>query len=165
MTSRMSSLGLCLTQNATTLRQHAFSLPQNLLARSVSTSMSWRTVQTTQDPTSRDSTIPPFPPKFSPLNAESIVYSLSTSTPTDLVTLPSYFSAPTRSDLIHRAVLYELNAKRQGTHSTKDLSEIRGSTRKPFPQKGRGKARAGSLRAPQFVGGPFNLSFNLLLLF
>ncbi|KAJ2778700.1 54S ribosomal protein yml6, mitochondrial [Coemansia javaensis] len=65
----------------------------------------------------------------------------------------SVFAAPIRTDLIHRAVTYERNKRRQGTHSSRGRSEVRGSTRKYQPQKGTGNARHGTRRAPQFVGG------------
>ncbi|KAJ3297733.1 54S ribosomal protein L4 mitochondrial, partial [Blyttiomyces sp. JEL0837] len=63
------------------------------------------------------------------------------------------FGAPVRQDLLHRALRYEEAWRLQGTESSKALGQVRGTTRKPFPQKGRGKARQGTLRAPQFVGG------------
>ncbi|KAJ1734536.1 54S ribosomal protein yml6, mitochondrial [Coemansia biformis] len=65
----------------------------------------------------------------------------------------SVFAAPIRTDLVHRAVTYERNMKRQGTHNSRTRSEVRGSTRKVQPQKGTGAARHGTRRAPQFVGG------------
>ncbi|KAJ2659172.1 54S ribosomal protein yml6, mitochondrial [Coemansia sp. RSA 1199] len=65
----------------------------------------------------------------------------------------SVFAAPIRTDIIHRAVTYERNLRRQGTHSARTRSEVRGSTRKIQPQKGTGGARHGTRRAPQFVGG------------
>ncbi|KAJ3070298.1 54S ribosomal protein L4 mitochondrial [Podochytrium sp. JEL0797] len=49
--------------------------------------------------------------------------------------------------------MYETAWRQQGTESSKALGQVRGTTRKPFPQKGRGKARAGTLRAAHFVGG------------
>ncbi|KAJ3068052.1 54S ribosomal protein L4 mitochondrial [Quaeritorhiza haematococci] len=60
---------------------------------------------------------------------------------------------PIRQDLIKRGLKYEWSWLQQGTESSKNLGQVRGSTRKPFPQKGRGKARVGTLRAPQFRGG------------
>ena len=63
------------------------------------------------------------------------------------------FAGDQRKDLIAKALRYEASWKEQGTESTKNLGQVRGSTRKPFPQKGRGKARVGTLRAPHFRGG------------
>ncbi|WP_024796198.1 50S ribosomal protein L4 [Tomitella biformata] len=55
--------------------------------------------------------------------------------------------------LMHQVVTAQLAAARQGTHSTKTRGEVRGGGRKPYRQKGTGRARQGSTRAPQFVGG------------
>jgi large subunit ribosomal protein L4 len=55
--------------------------------------------------------------------------------------------------LIHQVVTAQLAAARQGTHSTKRRGEVRGGGKKPYKQKGTGRARQGSLRAPQFAGG------------
>ncbi|MGI4896407.1 MAG: 50S ribosomal protein L4 [Janthinobacterium lividum] len=55
--------------------------------------------------------------------------------------------------LIHQVVTAQLAAARQGTHSTKRRGEVRGGGKKPYKQKGTGRARQGSLRAPQFTGG------------
>lgn len=63
------------------------------------------------------------------------------------------FGLPVRGDLLHRMVGYQLNKRRAGTHKTKGVSEISGTTKKPHKQKGTGRARQGSLRSPQFRGG------------
>ncbi len=63
------------------------------------------------------------------------------------------FGAPVRVDLMQRTINWQLAKRRAGTHKTKGISEIRGTTRKPFKQKGGGRARQGSLRSPQFRGG------------
>ncbi|WP_460831648.1 50S ribosomal protein L4 [Nocardioides hungaricus] len=55
--------------------------------------------------------------------------------------------------LIHQVVVAQRAAARQGTHATKTRGEVRGGGRKPYKQKGTGRARQGSTRAPQFVGG------------
>ncbi|MGW5098816.1 50S ribosomal protein L4 [Streptomyces nodosus] len=55
--------------------------------------------------------------------------------------------------LIHQVVVAQLAAARQGTHKTKTRAEVRGGGRKPYRQKGTGRARQGSTRAPQFAGG------------
>jgi len=57
------------------------------------------------------------------------------------------------ADLIHRAVLRQLANKRQGTASTLTRSEVRGGGRKPYKQKGTGRARQGSIRTPLSPGG------------
>ncbi|ALS26175.1 50S ribosomal protein L4 [Paenibacillus cisolokensis] len=55
--------------------------------------------------------------------------------------------------VLHSAVVLQQAAERQGTHKTKGRSEVRGGGRKPWKQKGTGRARQGSIRAPQWVGG------------
>lgn len=66
---------------------------------------------------------------------------------------PEIFSAPLRQDILARMVHWQLAKRRSGTHSTKGVSDISGTTKKPWRQKGTGRARAGSLRSPQFRGG------------
>ena len=63
------------------------------------------------------------------------------------------FDVQTNVPLIHQVVVGQLAAARQGTHSTKTRGEVRGGGRKPYRQKGTGRARQGSIRAPQFTGG------------
>jgi|AutmiccommuBRH21_1029487.scaffolds.fasta_scaffold00143_38 large subunit ribosomal protein L4 len=63
------------------------------------------------------------------------------------------FDAQTNIPLIHQVVVAQLAAARQGTHSTKTRGEVRGGGIKPWRQKGTGRARQGSRRAPQWTGG------------
>jgi large subunit ribosomal protein L4 len=63
------------------------------------------------------------------------------------------FAAKVNVPLIHQVVVAQQAAARQGTHSTKTRGEVRGGGRKPYRQKGTGRARQGSLRAPQYAGG------------
>jgi large subunit ribosomal protein L4 len=63
------------------------------------------------------------------------------------------FDVPANIPLIHQVVTAQLAAARQGTHATKGRGEVRGGGAKPWRQKGTGRARQGSRRAPQFVGG------------
>ena len=63
------------------------------------------------------------------------------------------FDVTTNVPLIHQVVVAQLAAARQGTHATKTRGEVRGGGRKPYRQKGTGRARQGSTRAPQFAGG------------
>jgi large subunit ribosomal protein L4 len=63
------------------------------------------------------------------------------------------FRAPVREHLLHEVVVAQRAARRRGTASTKGRSEVRGSTAKIYRQKGTGRARHGSNRAPIFVGG------------
>ena len=58
-----------------------------------------------------------------------------------------------RPDILHRVVEWQRSRWRAGTHATKGISQISGTTKKPFKQKGTGNARQGSLRSPQFRGG------------
>src|SRR3954453_5193247 len=63
------------------------------------------------------------------------------------------FDVQTNIPLIHQVVTAQLAAARQGTHKTKGRGEVSGAGRKPFKQKGTGRARQGSIRAPQHTGG------------
>lgn len=63
------------------------------------------------------------------------------------------FGLPVRADILARMVNWQLAKRRAGTHKVKTVSEIRGTTRKPYRQKGTGRARQGSLRSAQFRGG------------
>jgi large subunit ribosomal protein L4 len=70
------------------------------------------------------------------------------------VELPAeIFDVNTNIALIHQVVVAQLAAARQGTHKTKTRAEVRGGGAKPYRQKGTGRARQGSTRAPQFTGG------------
>jgi large subunit ribosomal protein L4 len=70
------------------------------------------------------------------------------------VELPSsVFDAQANVALLHQVVVAQQAAARQGTHSTKTRGEVRGGGKKPYRQKGTGRARQGSTRAPQFAGG------------
>ena len=70
------------------------------------------------------------------------------------VELPdAVFDVQVNVPLIHQVVVAQLAAARQGTHDSKTRGEVRGGGRKPYRQKGTGRARQGSTRAPQFVGG------------
>jgi large subunit ribosomal protein L4 len=63
------------------------------------------------------------------------------------------FDAPANIPLMHQVVVAQLAAARQGTHKAKTRGEVSGGGRKPYKQKGTGRARQGSTRAPQFTGG------------
>ena len=73
---------------------------------------------------------------------------------TGAVELPaSVFGVDANVHLIHQVVVAQLAAARQGTHKTKNRGEVSGSGRKPFKQKGTGRSRQGSVRAPEHKGG------------
>ena len=73
---------------------------------------------------------------------------------TGSVELPAdLFDVTANIPLIHQVVVAQLAAARQGTHATKTRSDVRGGGSKPYRQKGTGRARQGSIRAPQYVGG------------
>jgi large subunit ribosomal protein L4 len=63
------------------------------------------------------------------------------------------FDVQANIPLMHQVVVAQLAAARQGTHKTKTRGEVRGGGKKPYKQKGTGRARQGSTRAPQFTGG------------
>jgi large subunit ribosomal protein L4 len=88
------------------------------------------------------------------LTVQSPADAKSAKTKGGKVELPAdIFDVPTNVSLIHQVVVAQLAAARQGTSSTKRRGEVRGGGRKPYRQKGTGRARQGSTRAPQFVGG------------
>lgn len=63
------------------------------------------------------------------------------------------FGLEVRSDILDRMVQWQLAKRRAGTHATRTISQLSGTTKKPYAQKGTGNARQGSLRSPQFRGG------------
>lgn len=65
----------------------------------------------------------------------------------------SVFGIEPHTHVLHEAVLMQRASMRQGTHKVKGRSEVRGGGRKPWRQKGTGRARQGSIRSPQWVGG------------
>ncbi|MGD2026426.1 MAG: 50S ribosomal protein L4 [Anaerolineales bacterium] len=82
------------------------------------------------------------------------VYTLNGTKTSESVDLPAeIFEAHVNVDLMHQAYVRQLSNARRGTHSTKGRSEVRGGGRKPWRQKGTGRARQGSIRAAQWVGG------------
>jgi large subunit ribosomal protein L4 len=75
------------------------------------------------------------------------------ATPAGVPLPPEVFDAKVNVPLIHQVVVAQEAAARQGTHATKTRGEVRGGGKKPYRQKGTGRARQGSIRAPQFTGG------------
>jgi large subunit ribosomal protein L4 len=65
----------------------------------------------------------------------------------------SVFGLPSRPDILHQVVRWQLAKRQAGTHDTKEIGEVSGTGKKPYKQKGTGRARQGSLRSPQFRGG------------
>jgi large subunit ribosomal protein L4 len=87
-------------------------------------------------------------------NATTLDVLDATGKKTGTVDLPAdVFDVTTNVPLIHQVVVAQLAAARQGTHKTKTRGEVSGAGRKPFKQKGTGRARQGSIRAPQMTGG------------
>jgi large subunit ribosomal protein L4 len=71
----------------------------------------------------------------------------------DIELADEVFGLPVRSDILARVVNWQLAKRRAGTHKAKGISDISGTTAKPYKQKGTGRARQGSRRSPQFRGG------------
>ena len=71
----------------------------------------------------------------------------------DATLTDAIFGQPVRVDLVHQAVERELANRRRGTHDTKSRSEVKGGGKKPYRQKGTGRARQGSTRAPHWRHG------------
>jgi large subunit ribosomal protein L4 len=81
------------------------------------------------------------------------VHNLDNQEVGDIELADEVFGLPVRHDILARVVNWQLAKRRAGTHKTKGISEIRGTTKKPYKQKGTGRARQGSARSPQFRGG------------
>jgi large subunit ribosomal protein L4 len=81
------------------------------------------------------------------------VISLDNQTVGEIELADAVFGLPVRTDILFRAVNWQLAKRQTGNHKTKGISEISGTTKKPFNQKGGGRARQGSLRSAQFRGG------------
>jgi len=81
------------------------------------------------------------------------LYSLDGSAKGEVVLDPEIFGIEPNLAVLHQVVTAQLAAARAGTASTKTRGEVRGGGRKPWRQKGLGRARHGSIRAPQWVGG------------
>ncbi|KAI8137688.1 ribosomal protein L4/L1e [Fennellomyces sp. T-0311] len=89
-----------------------------------------------------------------PSHVEAFVRDFKTSEPLSIVNLDrQVFNAPLRRDILQRVVVWQRDSMRQGTHSAKSRSEVAGTGKKAAPQKGRGKARVGDMKAPHFRGG------------
>ena len=81
------------------------------------------------------------------------VTSLDNQATGDIDLADEIFALPVRRDILARMVNWQLAKRRAGTHKAKGVSDISGTTKKPWRQKGTGRARQGSLRSPQFRGG------------
>ncbi|MGE5503878.1 MAG: 50S ribosomal protein L4 [Actinomycetota bacterium] len=81
------------------------------------------------------------------------VISLDNATVGEIELSDEVFGVALRTDLLHRMVNWQLAKRQTGNHKTKGISELSGTTKKPYKQKGTGRARQGSLRSPQFRGG------------
>ncbi|CAM0140182.1 54S ribosomal protein yml6, mitochondrial [Umbelopsis sp. WA50703] len=85
---------------------------------------------------------------------QSFLRKFDTNEPLSIIELDrEIFGAPIRKDILQRVVVWQRDNLRQGTSSTKGRADVRGTTKKGAQQKGRGKARIGSMRAPHFRGG------------
>jgi len=81
------------------------------------------------------------------------VYDIEKNRVSEIEVSDTVFGAEVREDLLHEAVRYQMAARRSGTASTKERGEISGGGRKPYRQKGTGRARAGTTRSPIWRGG------------
>ena len=85
--------------------------------------------------------------------ANVAVYDIANNQVGDIELNDSVFGVEMNEGLVHQAVVMQLASQRLGTHSTKTRGLVRGGGRKPWKQKGTGRARAGSTRSPLWVGG------------
>ena len=81
------------------------------------------------------------------------VHNLDNKEVGDIELADAVFGLPVRGDILARVVNWQLAKRRAGTHKAKGISDISGTTAKPYKQKGTGRARQGSRRSPQFRGG------------
>ena len=81
------------------------------------------------------------------------VHNLDNQEVGDIELADAVFGLPVRRDILARVVNWQLAKRRAGTHKAKGVSDISGTSKKPYKQKGTGRARQGSLRSPQFRGG------------
>ncbi|MBP2302289.1 50S ribosomal protein L4 [Azospirillum picis] len=84
---------------------------------------------------------------------KATIKNLNNETVGEIELSDAVFGLPARTDLLARMVNWQLAKRRGGNHKTKGISEISGTTKKPYSQKGTGRARQGSIRSPQFRGG------------
>ncbi|KAI8099378.1 ribosomal protein L4/L1 family-domain-containing protein [Halteromyces radiatus] len=94
--------------------------------------------------------------KASPVatHVQAFLRDFKTNEPMSIMDLDAkVFGAPLRKDILHRVVVWQRDNMRQGTASTKGRADVRGTSKKAAPQKGRGKARVGNMKAPHFRGG------------
>ncbi|NGP45842.1 50S ribosomal protein L4 [Bacillaceae bacterium SIJ1] len=82
-----------------------------------------------------------------------VLYKQDGSTAGDIELSDAVFGIEPNQHVLHDAVVMQQASRRQGTHAVKNRSEVRGGGRKPWRQKGTGRARQGSIRSPQWVGG------------
>ena len=85
--------------------------------------------------------------------ANVAIYDIANNKVGDMELSDSIFGVEMNAGLLHQAVVMQLAAQRLGTHATKTRSMVRGGGRKPWRQKGTGRARSGSTRSPLWVGG------------
>lgn len=81
------------------------------------------------------------------------VVNLENKVVSEVELLDDIFAQPLRKDILHEVVTWQLAKRRQGTQKTKTRSEVTGTTKKPWKQKGTGNARQGSMKGPHMVGG------------
>ncbi|KAJ9638766.1 54S ribosomal protein yml6, mitochondrial [Coniosporium tulheliwenetii] len=109
----------------------------------------------------------PDPRRRPPLEAQSVlttIYRFPTMEPLRYTTYPAtHLRLPLRRDLLHRAIVFEGDATRQGTASTKTRYEVHGSNRKIRPQKGTGRARLGDKKSPMLRGVMYDLAWRTAL--
>ncbi len=84
---------------------------------------------------------------------KATIKNLNNETVGEIELADEVFGLPSRTDILARMVNWQLAKRRAGNHKTKGISEISGTNKKPYRQKGTGRARQGSLRSPQFRGG------------
>lgn len=145
------------TPSTLTKTQHGICIAAQKISSMV-TLRSFASASLAEDVKSTEPSLPPIPlsqqtSQGEYRDLEVTLYDINRNPIGSVILSGDVFDVPVRKDILHRVVRWQLARRQQGTHKTKTRSEVRGGGRKPWKQKGSGRARQGTIRAPQWRGG------------